>query len=413
MGRQSARLWFDGHDHKDIYFDGHYHKQMYLSDENANLTLLWEKLASSAPFIIKILDTMINYKTEEAVEEANGTVYLDMEGDFTVDWGDGTIDKLTEHVYPTSNMTEYTVTISGSITKFMGCFLLENVKIICSCITEVLSPLQESMNAGRTLEENNGVPFLAGMFRECIALKKVTSALLSNFKGYEKIEAQAMFVDTGFRETPVGIFMDLKGVNVSAIFANCRYLTTVVAGTFSGGTFQAHSSDIFSDCTALETVYDYPSGLYRASFEGCTNLETVKLAFINILNFERVFYRLAKLKNISSNLFSSSPNATTMKYAFSECTSLKEIPEGLFDNLYDVTSYYGCFLNCSALETVPMDLFDDSTKVTDFSFTFASCSNITSTVPELWLRDNVEVHEYCYLGCKNAANYDEIYGGWK
>ena len=44
MGRQSARLYFQGKDHKDIYFNGHYHDQMYLSDGEGNVTLVWEKI---------------------------------------------------------------------------------------------------------------------------------------------------------------------------------------------------------------------------------------------------------------------------------------------------------------------------------------------------------------------------------
>ncbi len=44
MERQSARLWFEGKDHKDIWFDGHYHCKMYLGK-----TLLWEKLKDLHP----------------------------------------------------------------------------------------------------------------------------------------------------------------------------------------------------------------------------------------------------------------------------------------------------------------------------------------------------------------------------
>lgn len=39
MGKQSARLYFEGRDHKDIYFQGNYHNAMYLDNK-----LLWRKL---------------------------------------------------------------------------------------------------------------------------------------------------------------------------------------------------------------------------------------------------------------------------------------------------------------------------------------------------------------------------------
>ena len=39
MGKQSARIYFQGKDHKEIYYQGHYHKAMYIGSQ-----LVWEKL---------------------------------------------------------------------------------------------------------------------------------------------------------------------------------------------------------------------------------------------------------------------------------------------------------------------------------------------------------------------------------
>lgn len=39
MGKQSARIYYQGKDHKDIYYDGHYHDAMYLGSQ-----LLWKKI---------------------------------------------------------------------------------------------------------------------------------------------------------------------------------------------------------------------------------------------------------------------------------------------------------------------------------------------------------------------------------
>lgn len=58
MGRQSARLYFQGKDHKDIYFRGNYHYQMYLSDEEGNLTLVWEKLRGTPPARISLIESI-------------------------------------------------------------------------------------------------------------------------------------------------------------------------------------------------------------------------------------------------------------------------------------------------------------------------------------------------------------------
>ena len=42
MGKQSARLYYKGKDHKDIYYKGHYHVKMYKGDQ-----LIWEKIKQS------------------------------------------------------------------------------------------------------------------------------------------------------------------------------------------------------------------------------------------------------------------------------------------------------------------------------------------------------------------------------
>lgn len=39
MGKQSARIYFQGKDHKEIYYQGHYHKAMYIGSQ-----LVWEKI---------------------------------------------------------------------------------------------------------------------------------------------------------------------------------------------------------------------------------------------------------------------------------------------------------------------------------------------------------------------------------
>ena len=44
MGKQSARMYFRGKDHKEIYYQGHYHDAMYIGS-----TLVWEKLKAEQP----------------------------------------------------------------------------------------------------------------------------------------------------------------------------------------------------------------------------------------------------------------------------------------------------------------------------------------------------------------------------
>lgn len=49
MGKQSARIYFQGKDHKEIYYQGHYHKAMYIGSQ-----LVWEKLMNQRKELINI-----------------------------------------------------------------------------------------------------------------------------------------------------------------------------------------------------------------------------------------------------------------------------------------------------------------------------------------------------------------------
>lgn len=49
MGKQSARIYFQGKDHKEIYYQGHYHKAMYIGNQ-----LVWQKITGA----IKELDVV-------------------------------------------------------------------------------------------------------------------------------------------------------------------------------------------------------------------------------------------------------------------------------------------------------------------------------------------------------------------
>lgn len=55
MGKQSARLYYQGNDHKDIYFQGNYHTAMYKGGE-----LVWEKLYENTYLETYLADVVID-----------------------------------------------------------------------------------------------------------------------------------------------------------------------------------------------------------------------------------------------------------------------------------------------------------------------------------------------------------------
>lgn len=441
----------DGWDHVDIVKDGYSHKLGY-----HNGKIVWAKDF----FSFKTLDSMIRYDTGEVY--VAGVVWLNFKDIVLIDWGDGTETHKTStgtvsHTYPTSDLTEYTVKIYGQITKYHGYMLLDS--IYCSSITEILTPLQQTMRI------NSDEYDLRGMFSLCPTLKKIPIDLFENFKGVSGVLANGMFSQSGLEEVPVGLFDGMVGAHIDNIFVGCNSLETVPSGVFTSGSCYAFSSP-FLECKNLKYVYDYPAGTSPA-FDGCDSLEIIGCSFVGVTSFESAFEGMTSLKTLTSNvfvlctdatsfkrcfygctsledipsglfdglekvetfdycfynckgikslpenLFSSAFVCTSFQYCFGACSSLEDIPVGLFDNCFEVTTYFGTFLQCTSVQSVPSDLFDDSTKVTVFRNTFFNCSGITSAVPELWNRSGISDEDGCYYNCVNASNYDSIPDSWK
>lgn len=84
MGKQSARLYYQGKDHKDIFYRGNFHNKMYKGSQ-----LLWEKLYPDAYFLGTIRKSdrgFYQYKTiilsKDGVEESvQGITYM---SDYTI-----------------------------------------------------------------------------------------------------------------------------------------------------------------------------------------------------------------------------------------------------------------------------------------------------------------------------------------
>ncbi len=403
MGRQSARLYYRGKDHKEIYYQGHYHKAMYRGS-----TLLWEKIDEPVGvFMLKTMDVMMDASMN--IARTYVTLMFAFEGTCTISWGDGTTENLRAgtnsflHRYPTQNGTVYDVIIRGKITQFTGTYLMGSQ---LASITEISSPLQESMYAYYMSEKN-----FVGMFQNCYTLRKVTAGLFDNFAGESDLNLSGMFQGCGLVETPSFAFSGLINANITGLFEECPNLTTISASTFDGATYQEDSTDIFTDCANLKYVHDYPPGINIVRFSGCNLIEEVDLRFRNNKHFSSTFYGMRNLKNVPEYLFAGSPDATSFYQTFRQ-SGLTEIPEGLFDNLSDAQYFNYCFAG-TPITTMPIDLFDDCYSATDFTCTFLNCGYLTSSVPALWERTNVTDYIGCFEGCTNVANYDSIPEEWR
>lgn len=339
MGKQSARMWFDEYDHKDIYFDGHYHKQMYLSDENANLTLLWEKLADIDGFKFVL-------KTSEAA-------IFKAKGNFTVNWGNGKTEEysLSELSYvstyyenPTTN-SYAVVTISGN--------LLDISFEQTPGLTEILTPFPKTMYAKEDFTK---------CFYECLMLTDIPEDLFVNCPNATNFTAA---------------FYHVRNINIpEKLFSTCfnaTHFNTCFAGIWTGvpeKLFENCVNATYFNACFRDTRFRIPDNLFAKNKKAT--------------NFRMCFYN-STTGDIPSNLFGNNENLENVENCFGFCSNLTAIPADIFDGCPNITNFNSTFYNCQNVTSAVPELWN-RTNVTEHENCFGYCINAENhdDIPSSW-----------------------------
>lgn len=324
MGRQSARIYFNMKDHKDIYFDGHYHKAMYIGAE-----CVWYKIEEGF-FSFKVQDHLLDISGNvigKGIALNMDSPKIDSAGTREIlrfDWGDGTIEEIRPfgnitHEYPTSDGTEYEVKVYGNISDFNGTARIGNVN--CYCITEILSPLPKTL-----------ISSLEAMFANCITLKKIIPQIFYGYlDNYETINVRGVFANTSIEYVPELIFSGLYSADITGAFVNCKKLKSISPAALLGTNYTSGRS-LFSGCSALTEI---PTALFTDGFE-------------DVENFDECFYECTALTSVPYTLFDQATNAKSFVRAFYWDNYIaSEVPP-----LWERADAVGteCFYNCIRAE---------------------------------------------------------------
>lgn len=191
------------------------------------------------------------------------------------------------------------------------------------------------------------------------------------------------------------------------MFSACRSLEIVPDDLFEG-----------IDFSLYEGTYGNPP--IQAMFSGCTSLTKIGNIFNNpcfreVIAITNIFSNCKSLTDIPGDLFSEMVNLRGAGSAFYNCKSLRTVPEDLFSYSDSLYIFANCFNGCINMTSIPDSLFDNiiDSENLNFRYCFDGCSGITDEVPDLWNRFPLcTKHEWCFRGCENAANYEEIPYSW-
>lgn len=365
-------------------------------------------------------------------------------GNYTVDWGDGTVQNFNSGVTAYREYTYSSISNAGENALGYRQVLVQIYPQAGSNLTSLnfnvrhnRSGLNSSyVNGWRELSINSstlttlsiGTSSAPGvssglmsviigahaltnyvnLFSNCVALQSVvmasssatvtsTSSMFNNCASLTSVplfntaSVSSMFGMFGGCRllTSVPLFDTSSVTNMSSMFLNCSSLTTVPLFNTSAVTSM---NQMFLRCNSLTTVPLFNTSAVNdmfSAFSNCNSLTSVPLfntsATVTMTN---MLFGCASLKSVP--LFNTSA-ATSMSGMFNGCTSLTSVP---LLNTSSVTNMSSMFMNCSSLATVP--LFDTSS-VTSMIEMFSGCYSLT-TVP-LFNTASVTNMSYMFRDC--------------
>ena len=166
-------------------------------------------------------------------------------------------------------------------------------------------------------------------------------------------------------------------------------------------------SNMFYDMQSLDTLllgsfYMGNALTVKSMFHGCSSLKHVELSsFSNtkkVIDFSNMFLDCSSLESLDVRSFNTE-SAENMGYMFAGCTSLKTLDLSYF-NTENVRYMYSMFAECTSLETVSLDRFR-LMSITHFDEMFKNCWSLkTIWIDDDWSGFGVPDGDM-FLGCTN------------
>ena len=311
----------------------------------------------------KKIENAIAFVVETTINNGSITLATGSTNNFTVDWGDGTVENYTNtsapsHSYATAG--QYPIIITGTVPSF-------KVSTLTNCNT--IKILNADLESVTSYAASSG----SSTFGKCSnATGEIPQKLSPNLE-----TATRMFYGCS------GLYGDIPELpsTITAatyMFYNCSGLTGEIKSLPSG---ISNGSYMFYGCKNLTgSIPNLPSSLTNGSsmFAGSTKLTGFNFSAFptSLANGTSMFAQCTGLTGSIPELPNSLSNANSM---FNGCTSLTGIGSSKFPT--SLTDGYMMFYNCYKLTGNVPSLAN--TKLTDGRGMFYNCWRLTGNVPEL------------------------------
>lgn len=355
-------------------------------------------------------DKYLRWTFEIPQDNATATAIIAGEVNAEINWGDGTIETVTEanptHVYDKAGT--YYVEVSGKVTQLTSAGTKSYLTEITQWGQTGLTSLEEACSGctmlktipSDTAHSFDEVTTFAYAFENCQQLQSIPEGLFDN--AVKATDFTATFHSCySISKIPEKLFHN----NVEATLFYQTFWSAGSPGGAATGTLTEIPAGLFETNVKAEdflSVFGYtairrvPETLFQncpnakimtSLFDSCTELEVIPAGLFGgcpqVTSFLQVFRNCSKITSVPELLFFNNPNVTSFKNAFLGCSSLTEIPAGLFVNHPNVETCFGIFQKCTSLKTIPRGLFSKMTKCSDFGSAFLGCTGLESIPSDL------------------------------
>ena len=405
----------------------------------------------------KAIDTLISVSTftiTTTPDTSSFGMIIGAAGNFTIDWGDGQSEVITDkpigtttysHTYTTSG--EYEIKLTGRATDYSdakidmdtgaglvptfaltdplgGSVIATNVAKISGSLGKIFPTMDDGSN-----------PNFFGTFM----MAPITEIPADLFAGIHGAPAEFMFYGTfmgaAITEIPAYLFGELNGNGAMGMFAStfaeCADLTTVGGPLFSGTLTPAERmfyrtfyntalteipADLFADIQGAPA-----EGMFSWTFSG-TAITSIPANLFGTLNgdgaprmFYQTFYNCANLTTVGGPLFSGRLTpAESMFAAMFSGSGITSVPENIFGELTGDGAprmFEQTFYECTNLTTVEGPLFSGTLTPAERMFynTFYNTA-ITEIPANLFGTLNGDgapsMFDQTFYGCENLTTID-------
>ena len=263
------------------------------------------------------------------------------DNNFTVDWGDGTSEKVSgvpderpSHTY--TNSGEYNITIKG-ICKY---FTLDSI--------------------------NDEFPDVATKLKRIVKWGEI-GAEMYNFQ-------EAVNLEGNIPSPQTSTFTNIDNDEFNWMFENCKKIESIPSDLFS---------NIPDDIVSFEGTFSHCESLKEIPEELFDNAQ-------NVTSFRATFYHCNSLEAIPEGLFRNTTKVTTFEKTFYEDTKISSIPNNIFDNVPNITNLNLTFYHLEKVTSVPK-LWERTTEGLNGSRCFAGCysvdkTNISQDIIDVWFK---------------------------